>query len=93
MYFTAKTPGFSPFAITGKTTATGTTVQPATGNKTPSSVDDTQNNAGNTTANIDQTPERTQSSNISGKEGTKTLYFEITSGIVCLFNVFLYKRR
>ena len=93
LYFTAKTPGFSSFAITGKTTATGTAVQPATGNKTPSAVDDTQNNAGNETAKIDQTPERTQSSNNYGKEGAKTPDFEIASGIVCLLSVFLYKRR
>ncbi|AKB81650.1 hypothetical protein MSBR3_1072 [Methanosarcina barkeri 3] len=92
LYFTAKTLGFSPFAITGKITATRTAIQPAAGNKTPSAVDDTQNNAGNRTANIDQTPERTQSSNTSGKESTKTSGFEITSGIVCLLSVLLYKR-
>ena len=35
LYFTAETPGFSPFAITGKTTAkeTGTEIQPETGTK------------------------------------------------------------
>ena len=93
LYFTAETSGYSSFAITGKTIATGTAVQPAAGNKEPSAVADIQNNAGNTTANIDQTPERTQSSDISGKECTKTPDFEIASGIVCLLSVFLYKRR
>jgi len=87
LYFTAQTPGFSPFAITGKTTATGT--------KTQSDTNDTQNKftTRNATANIKQTPEQTQSPNTSGKESTKTPGFEIASGLVCLLSVFLYKRR
>jgi FOG: PKD repeat len=80
LYLKAKTPGFSLFAITGKTTTSGTQAQ---------SMNDTQNNA---TAKIDQTPERTQNSNTSGKAGTKTPGFETASGIVCLLSVFLYKR-
>jgi PGF-pre-PGF domain-containing protein len=32
LYFTAKTPGFSPFAITGKNTSIGTEIEPATPN-------------------------------------------------------------
>ena len=87
LYFTAKTPGFSPFAIMGKTAATGT--------KTQSDANDTQNKftTKNATANVQQTPEQTQSTNTSGKESTKTPGFEIASGIVCLLSVFLYKRR
>jgi PGF-pre-PGF domain-containing protein len=93
LYFTAKTSGFSHFAITGKTTASETTLQPATGNKTESAVNDTQNNAINITTNISQPPERIQNSNTSGKESTKIPDFEIVSGIFCLLSVFLYKRR
>ncbi len=93
LYFTAKTSGFSHFAITSKTTASGTTLQPATGNKTWSAVNDTKNNTINTTAKTNQTPERTQGSDGFGKEGTKTPDFEIATGVVCLLSVFFYKRR
>lgn len=88
LYFTAETPGFSPFAITGKTKAIGT--------ETQSAVDDKQNNAGNTTANTDQTPERAQSSNTSGKEGFNTSDLIRASVIVCLLclmSVFLLKMK
>ena len=91
LYFTAKTPGFSPFAITGKSTATA--IQPAAENKTQPTVNDTQNKTGYTIANVEQTPEQKHNTNTSGKESTKTPGFEIASGIVCLFSVFLYKRR
>ena len=93
LYFTAKTPGFSPFAITGKTITTGTAVQPAAGNKTQSIVNDTQNKIGNTTSNVEQITEQKSNTSTSGKESTKTSGFEIASGIVCLLSSFLYKRR
>ena len=54
---------------------------------------DIEQNNGSTAANVEQTPEQTQSPNTSGKESTKTPGFEIASGIVCLLSVFLYKRR
>jgi PGF-pre-PGF domain-containing protein len=92
LYFTAKTPGFSPFAITGRGTATGT-VQPIAVKETPSAVDNIQNNTKNKTLNIDQTHNRTKSTNTSGKEGTKTPDFEISSVIICLLSVILYKKR
>ncbi len=95
LYFTAKTPGFSPFVITGKTKATGTEIQPATGNKKQSAVDNTQNKSttGSKATSVEQTPEQNQNPNTSGKENTKTPGFEITSCIFCLLSVFLYKRR
>jgi PGF-pre-PGF domain-containing protein len=97
LYFTAETPGFSPFAITGKIAAKGF------GNETqPVAVNEIQNkpingslgnNNGNATANIEQTPEQIQSSNTSGKGSTKMSDFEIASGIISLLSVFLYKRK
>ncbi len=96
LYFTAQTPGFSPFAITGKTTASGTGIQPASGNKTLLAfVNDTQTkpNTGSITTNTEQTSEQTQSSNTSGKESTKAPGFETVYAIVSLLAVFLHKRK
>jgi hypothetical protein len=97
IYYTAETLGFSPFAITGKNTVTGTAIQPADGNKTktqPPSVNNTLSNSrGNSTANVKPTNKQNYSSNFSGKESTKSPDFEIISGIVCLLSVFLYRRR
>jgi PGF-pre-PGF domain-containing protein len=96
LYFTAKTPGFSPFAISGKTTALET-IQPAADKKQPV-VNITRNNTSTEStaapaANTEQMSGKTQSSNASGKESTKAPEFEIASGVICLFCVFLYKKR
>lgn len=87
LYFTARTPGFSPFAITGKTKITENEIQLA--------VDDTQNESTseNTAINVEQISEQNQNLNASGKESTKMPGFEIASGIVCLISVFLFKRK
>lgn len=86
LYFSAKTSGFSYFAITGKIAATeaGTEKQ---------SEPEVQSSEQNSETNIEQPSEQTQSSNTSGKESTKTPGFEMVSGIICLISVFLYKRR
>jgi PGF-pre-PGF domain-containing protein len=74
LYFIAKTPEFSSFAITGKTAAkeTVTEIQP------------NQNT---------QILEQIQSPNTSGKESTKAPGYEVLYGILCLFSVFLHKKK
>ncbi len=96
VYFTAETPGFSPFTITGKMTASGAGIQPATGTKTqPSSVNETQTklNTENTTANVEQTPEQKQSPKTSGKGNTSIPGFDMVCGMVSLLAVLLHKRK
>ena len=95
LYLTAQTPGFSSFAITGKKTAIGIEIQPATGNKTePLSVNETLiNQHRSTLANVEQTTEQKQSSNTSGKGNTSIPGFETVCGIVSLLAVFLHKRK
>jgi PGF-pre-PGF domain-containing protein len=97
LYFTAETPGFSPFAITGKIAAKGfgNEMQPVAVNEIQNKPINGSlgNNNGNATANIEQTPEQIQSSNTSGKGSTKMSDFEIASGIISLLSVFLYKRK
>ncbi len=84
LYFKAKTPGFSPFAITGKSTATVTAVQPATGNKTQLAVNNTQTKPTNEKKDNTSTPT---------KESKSTPGFELVFGITGLLTVFLCRRK
>jgi PGF-pre-PGF domain-containing protein len=77
LYFTAKTPGFSPFAITGKATATEAVTETQPKPKTQG----LEQNNGTTAANVEQTPEQKENTNTSDKGSTKTPGFEIASGI------------
>ena len=79
LYFTAKTPGFSPFSITCKTAVKEnvTRIQPE-----PSTQDLEQSSTG---ANVEQTPEQ--------KGNTSTPGFGIIYGIIGLLGVFLCKKR
>jgi len=94
LYFTSKTPGFSPFAITGQAKITG--------NNTPAAVDNTQNNAENTKANMEQTPENTPGSkntpgsNTSGEESFNTsdyLRAFVLVCLLCVMGVFMLKMK
>ena len=76
LYFTAKTPGFSPFAITGKanTSETATGIQP--GDETENSEENTED----TGSEANQEPEQEASTSMPG--------FEIIYGIAGLLSVF-----
>ena len=78
-YFTAQTPGFSHFSVTGKTKAK----ESATETQSKPNIRGLEQNS--TAANVEQAPEQ--------KENTSTPGFEIIYGIIGLFGVFLCRRR
>jgi PGF-pre-PGF domain-containing protein len=84
LYFTAETPGFSPFAITGEITANVKTTQSET--QTGSNIGSLEKNTSNA-ANVEQPTEQTQT------PSKKTPGFEAVYGIVGLLGVFLCRRR
>ena len=84
LYFTAETPGFSPFTITGQVTVKEKVTETQSENQTGPNIGSVERNASN--AANEQTPSQTQSSS------KKTPGFEIIYGIICLFVVFLHKR-
>ncbi len=86
LYFTAKSPGFSPFAVTAKTAAvqeSGTEMQPESG------AEDVQENSGSTEENFEQQNEK--EGNTSKEENAPG--FEMILGVAGLLGVFLYKKR
>ncbi|MDQ1250938.1 MAG: hypothetical protein QG646_7 [Euryarchaeota archaeon] len=94
LYFTAQTPGFSPFAITGKTT--GMSVQPANENKMQPELSNdaqTKSNTESTATNAEHTIKQTQNSNTTGKENTGTPIIIIGLVIICLLGLFLWYKR
>jgi PGF-pre-PGF domain-containing protein len=88
LYFTAKTPGFSPFAITGKIIAKETVIEIP---PEPDTQDLEQNN-GSTGSEIETKPEQTGNASMSGKENVSMPGFEIIYCIIGLLGLFLYKR-
>jgi S-layer protein (TIGR01567 family) len=83
LYFTAKTPGFSPFAITGKANTsqegTATEIQPE------NESDSSEENKKYTGSEADQEPEQGESTGMPG--------FEIVYGVAGLLSVFHYIRK
>lgn len=94
LYFTAETPGFSPFAITGKGTATRT-IQPAEDKTQNQNISEAQNYKinGSKAANTLKTYEQKANNSSSEKRSTKTPGFEMIGGIVSLFAVVIYNAR
>ncbi len=91
LYFTAKTPGFSPFAITSKTTATGTVIQTGTGNKTQlAAVNETQTKP--STQNLEQNSTGSGAEQKSKQEKNANLpVFGMICMIALLLVAFLFK--
>ena len=80
LYFTAETPGFSPFAITGKSTAKETVAEIL---PEPGTQDPEQNE--NTKSEVEKNSEQ--------KEKKSTPGFKIIYCIIGLLGTFLYRRR
>jgi len=74
-------------AVSDKTNATGTVIQPENNTLGP------EQNTEATAANVEQTPEKKTDTSTPAKESKRTPGFEIISGIVGLFAVFLYRRK
>jgi PGF-pre-PGF domain-containing protein len=83
LYFIAKTPGFSPFAITGRPEAKI--------NVTEAIPKPTEQHNGSIGSNVEKTPMQTENSTAPGK--TNLPGFEITSGIVCLLCVLFCRKK
>jgi len=83
LYFTAETPGFSPFAITGKASAsqeeTAAEIQPE------DEPDNSEENTGDTGSEAEQENEQEESTGMPG--------FEMIYGVAGLLAVFLYKKK
>lgn len=92
LYFTAETPGFSPFSITGKITEkqNNVEIQSETGDSNESTVN-MASDLGSQSENEEKasTSEETTS---TPEETTSTPGFEIVYGMAGLLAVFLYKR-
>jgi PGF-pre-PGF domain-containing protein len=81
LYFTAETPGFSPFAITGKVNTSETVTEIRHGDESDNSEESTED----TGSEANQEPEQEVSTGMPG--------FEIIYGIAVLLSVFYYVRK
>ncbi len=88
LYFTAETPGFSPFAITGKAVSRENVIEIL---PEPGTQDLKQNNG--ITASEVEKPENAGKTNTSQKENVSMPGFEMIFCIIGLLGMFLYKRK
>jgi PGF-pre-PGF domain-containing protein len=98
LYFIAHTPGFSPFAITGITTATGNEIQPAKESKTHSEIEATiqvepnnesiEKSNGSTVVSVEPAHEKQQSPKTPAEKNTEIPNSMELFGFVCLTTVF-----
>ncbi|HII81298.1 MAG TPA: PGF-pre-PGF domain-containing protein, partial [Methanosarcina sp.] len=89
LYFTAKTPGFSPFAITGRVTAKEnvTEILPE------HDAQVFEQNNGSTGSKIKTEPEQTENTVLHGKENISIPGFEMIYCVIGLLGAFQNKRR
>ena len=87
LYLTAQTPGFSPFAITGKIAAAETKTDPIILNETQPEpkTENIEKNNGSTASNAGQQQEQNKNTSMSG--------FELLFSIIGLLAVFLHMRK
>ncbi|WP_164888548.1 PGF-pre-PGF domain-containing protein [Methanosarcina sp. MSH10X1] len=85
LYFTAKTPGFSFFAITGKAAEKGSEAENETGTDTRNPLQDSKASETEPEAETGKESGTGKSTNMPG--------FEVVCGVVCLLAVFRYKRK
>jgi PGF-pre-PGF domain-containing protein len=94
LYFIARTPGFSPFAITGKTAEEALTeILPESDTPLKPENPGLGLKNGSIGSEIEKKLEQPGNTSTPGKEKVTMSGLEIVSGIVCLLGVFLYKRR
>ncbi|RXA21731.1 PGF-pre-PGF domain-containing protein [Methanosarcina sp. MSH10X1] len=89
LYFVARTPGFSPFAITG----TATEIEILTEVPPKSDTQGAEQNNESIGYEVEKKPEQTGNTGIPRKESVSVPGFEIISCIVGLLGIFLYKVR
>jgi PGF-pre-PGF domain-containing protein len=89
LYYTAETPGYSSFAITGKTAA----IEALNETQSESDTQGPEQNNGSLAANVEQTSEQTESSNTSENGNTSTPGFEMIYGVAGVLGVSLCRRK
>ncbi|AKB37250.1 Cell surface protein [Methanosarcina siciliae C2J] len=92
LYFTAETPGFSPFAITGKVTAKETATEILSEPDTQGPEQNNESMKFEIEEKPEQTGNQTGNTSFSGKKSVIMPGFEIIYCIVGLLGVFMWKR-